>query len=435
MRRYAFLLAGSGFDTTANHFVAGAMNPEAEYLFSTSRLAVLNANIQGYLGELKTVFRDSTDYLDRLIDIPQVDLLACAWFANSKYDPTVLLDVETPITSRSLFRWTMLAPDSAATSKVRATAGGDRDAQILMGELPENLDKVDTSLRAGTNFLAYGSFLTLLANISAVISSFYVVLDPNDFNHPANPPMWRFARKVAFELSAFDSRLWLKHNSAQSRHAFCWWVSILDQFTRLTVTLVRNPKHVLYFGEKRYDDLPSSWHRDAFTILDDAIDRWRKITRNVETVPTTSIATAWETNHVAKADSKRPDGAAKRTKSLEDDKHPAAKKARSDELVDKSGPLVYTGEQRLMPSPSLQPSDRICAANARDGYVCRHHNCKFIHEKDVTKWPPTAFAEWKKMVESTPGLAWNPALVEPKVIGMKLASETKQVSAPTSNKK
>jgi spore coat protein CotF len=59
----------------------------------------------------------------------------------------------------------MLAPDSAATSKVRAFTGADRDAQILMGELPENLNKVDTSLDEGTNFLTYGSFLTLLANI------------------------------------------------------------------------------------------------------------------------------------------------------------------------------------------------------------------------------------------------------------------------------
>jgi hypothetical protein len=104
-------------------------------------------------------------------------------------------------------------------------------------------------------------------------------------------------------------------------------------------------------------------------------------------------------------------------------------------MVDKSGPLVYTGDQRLMPSPSLQPSDHICAANAPDGYVRRHHNCKFIHEKDVTKWPPNALTEWKKMVETTPGLAWNLALVEPKVIGMKLVSENKQVSASTPLKK
>jgi hypothetical protein len=67
--------------------------------------------------------------------------------------------------------------------------------------------------------------------------------------------------------------------------------------------------------------------------------------------------------------------------------------------------------------------------------VCRHHNCKFIHEKDVTKWPPNRLAEWKKMVETTPGLAWNPTFVEPKVIGMKLVSENKQVSASTPLKK
>jgi hypothetical protein len=176
-------------------------------------------------------------------------------------------------------------------------------------------------------------------------------------------------------------------------------------------------------------------HTLRLGYLSPAIDRWRKIKRNVETVPTMPIATAWDANHSAKTDSKHLDGTTKRTKPLDEEKQPAAKKVRSDEIVDKSGPLVYTGDQRLMPSPSLQPSDRICAANARDGYVCRHHNCKFIHEKDVTKWPPTAFAEWRKMVETTLGLAWNPALVEPKVIGMKLASESKPVSAPMSNKK
>ena len=56
-----------------------------------------------------------------------------------------------------------------------------------------------------------------------------------------------------------------------------------------------------------------------------------------------------------------------------------------EEPVDKSGPLIYTGDQNLMPSPLLAPQDRICAANAHDGYACHHRNCKFIHEKDVTK--------------------------------------------------
>jgi hypothetical protein len=68
-------------------------------------------------------------------------------------------------------------------------------------------------------------------------------------------------------------------------------------------------------------------------------------------VPTTSIATAWVTNHATKADGKCPDGTTKHTKSLDKKKQPATKKVRSDEIVDKSGPLVYMGDQRLMPSP------------------------------------------------------------------------------------
>jgi hypothetical protein len=145
------------------------------------------------------------------------------------------------------------------------------------------------------------------------------------------------------------------------------------------VTLICNPKHVIYFGEKWFDDLPTSWHCNAFTILDNANDRWRKITCNMETVPSTSIATAWDTNHATKSDTKRPDGTSKCYKTPEEDKQPAPKKPRPDKVIDKSGPLIYTGDQKLMPSPLLQPSDCICPANARDGYACRHHNYKFIH--------------------------------------------------------
>jgi hypothetical protein len=88
-----------------------------------------------------------------------------------------------------------------------------------------------------------------------------------------------------------------------------------------------------------------------------------------------------------------------------------------------------------MPSPPLAPQDRICAANAREGFACRHRNCKFIHKKDVNKWPPTAFAGWKKMVDTTPGLSWNPALVEAKALGLKLTKHNKQVMDPSLAKK
>jgi hypothetical protein len=88
-----------------------------------------------------------------------------------------------------------------------------------------------------------------------------------------------------------------------------------------------------------------------------------------------------------------------------------------------------------MPSPSLGPQERICAANARDGYACRHRDCKFIHEKDVTKWPPAAFTAWKKMVDTTPGLSWNPALVEAKVLGLKYTEQTKPFADPSPSKK
>ena len=99
------------------------------------------------------------------------------------------------------------------------------------------------------------------------------------------------------------------------------------------------------------------------------------------------------------------------------------------------GPLVYTGNQKLMPSPPLAPQDRICAANAQDSFACRHRDCKFIHKKDVSKWPLAAFTAWKKMVDTTPGLAWNPALVEAKILGLRLMEQNKQVMDPSLTKK
>ena len=99
----------------------------------------MNSNFQSYIGEIKMSSKDSLNFLERMLDIPQADPLACALFANSKFDPTVFIDVETPASLSSLLCCTMFASDTPATSKARAEAGGEREAQILMGELPENL--------------------------------------------------------------------------------------------------------------------------------------------------------------------------------------------------------------------------------------------------------------------------------------------------------
>jgi hypothetical protein len=116
--------------------------------------------------------------------------------------------------------------------------------------------------------------------------------------------MFRFARKVAFELSSDESRTWLKLNQGQARHIFCWWVSILDQFTRLCTSLAKNPKYVIFFGEHRLPELPVTGHIEALGILDDAIARYRKVIQNVEAVPVTAIATAWEAHRTRERPSK-----------------------------------------------------------------------------------------------------------------------------------
>jgi hypothetical protein len=66
------------------------------------RPAILNANVQSYLREIRSSHKGSLDFLERMIDISQVDLLTCARLVNSKFDHSVLTDVEAPTTSRSL---------------------------------------------------------------------------------------------------------------------------------------------------------------------------------------------------------------------------------------------------------------------------------------------------------------------------------------------
>lgn len=51
-------------------------------------MVLLNANVQSYLGEIKSNHLDSFDFLERMIDIPQLDLLLCAWLVNSKFSHT-----------------------------------------------------------------------------------------------------------------------------------------------------------------------------------------------------------------------------------------------------------------------------------------------------------------------------------------------------------
>ena len=109
------------------------------------------------------------------------------------------------------------------------------------------------------------------------------------------------------------------------------------------------------------------------------------------------------------------------------------KKARVtvDPVVDKSDPLVYTGDSKLMPSPPLPIHECICATHAWEGYVCCHQNCKFIHKKDLTKWPVPSFLASSDLVNKTPGLSWNPALVGAKALSMKLAKDA-MTAAPAS---
>jgi hypothetical protein len=148
-----------------------------------------------------------------MIDIHQVDILMCAWIVNSKFDPTVLVDTETLTTSHSLLCWTIFFADISAIFNSGTAAEGDHQVQILMGELSENLDKVDTTLQTGTYFLSYNTFITLLANVIGIIGSFYQC-STIDIDTPMNPLMFLFAYHVAFELSSDDSHTWLKNSSA-----------------------------------------------------------------------------------------------------------------------------------------------------------------------------------------------------------------------------
>jgi hypothetical protein len=68
---FGFLLAGSGFDSLRPGVISPAFHPKAEYLFGFTQPAIMNANVQSYLGEIRLSHKDSLDFLERMIDIPR----------------------------------------------------------------------------------------------------------------------------------------------------------------------------------------------------------------------------------------------------------------------------------------------------------------------------------------------------------------------------
>lgn len=80
----------------------------------------------------------------------------------------------------------MFSADTSAISKEHAAASNNRDAQIFLGKLPENLNGVDVSIYVGTHFLMYNSIMTLLANIAGILCSLYEYSVPC-LNTPQTP--------------------------------------------------------------------------------------------------------------------------------------------------------------------------------------------------------------------------------------------------------
>lgn len=54
--------------------ISPTLHPEAEYLFGSTRPVLMNSNVQSYLREIRSGHQDSLDFLERMINIPQVDL-------------------------------------------------------------------------------------------------------------------------------------------------------------------------------------------------------------------------------------------------------------------------------------------------------------------------------------------------------------------------
>lgn len=96
LHHFSFLQAGSGYDPVQSSITIPILHPEAEYLFGMVCPSLMNMNVQSYLEEIRSSHHLSLDFLEWMIDIPQVDLLTCALLVNSKFDRMVLVDIETP---------------------------------------------------------------------------------------------------------------------------------------------------------------------------------------------------------------------------------------------------------------------------------------------------------------------------------------------------
>ena len=139
-------LAGAAYDMETRQLRLPRLSEDCEYLFELdSRKTTITALTQ-LLSSWTDKIADSSDFLERATDLPDVDPLVAAHILNSNYAATPAVSLETPTTAKSQLTPLMLAADDAVTIKSRVETADRRTAQELLDERDNNLVPVRTEI-------------------------------------------------------------------------------------------------------------------------------------------------------------------------------------------------------------------------------------------------------------------------------------------------
>ena len=395
-------LANLVYDPTTGAVGVPVIKEETDYMVYSldtppKRAEQLEDSLRSWVEACDT----DTDFLRRLLDPPNMDKAGKAMIINSLHAIRPMVDFAT--TTKDKFRWYMLAPDNAATIRMRDATNDARDLQELCGEDKSNLTKVNTSITFNEQVLAPEPFLTLLANRCGLVESL-VVVNLDKWDDVANPLVYRFCRELAMYITTHVARQWLKTTPyATTRRFFGWLVQMVDMYECHLHSIPSNSRNVLHVLEEELSKIPLDSVRKAEQLKEEVFNKILKILTSTETVPTCSLVTSIETIEAKKRLAEKPGTPARPPKEPKTETPAPAVAAK-----DVKGCIVYR-RRGTMPAPTEDdPSRRICAAFVRQGTACRRGDrCDWIHSLAPETWPIESLKSWAHLVDTDNNLSWT----------------------------
>ncbi len=330
-----------------------------------------------------------------------------------------------------------LLPDSRSMSAQRHQSASARDARTneeLLGQTPENLTKVSTSLHVSSNLPSIDSIKSILGGYTLIANSF-VKLDPTQ-NSLDSPPFHNMGFQFGEALSSAEFVEWYGEQDEYDKQMFIHWI-----LSRIAVIVSRSGSISIDEDiiNAIIDDTPELVNVQPYIAIENLIlQTVASISSMVDGTSTTVPVSAFFTNSRFYADEEKrkadqvisaflkrtgqvtPGGGGEpkrqrtereqrddreRTSSAQKPSPPASPPARRE------GEICWSVVGRRIPVPDrIDGINPLCLMHILDGSKgCpRRGTCGFDHPTSISEWHPQLVESWDNQIKSQSGLSWEP---------------------------